>query len=178
MLQRAEIYLIGNHRDVEQRSRQQYTRKNASLMQVQAARACEEDRLARLNIHRAIPFLVEIIEPAGERFQNVVDAGGEMLPGVGVGILQVQHHSGSSISHACVVVADGGRKSGSLPACACCSAASRRTISERWRNVSAACSGARNSRKPAGRSRAASKPAGAVFTGISRSESALGVMES
>src|SRR5258707_1258144 len=79
--------------DVEQRSRQQFTRKNASLMQVQAARACEEDRLARLNTHRAIPFLVEIIEPAGKRFQNVVDAGGEVLPGVGVGILQVQHHA-------------------------------------------------------------------------------------
>src|SRR5260370_7890841 len=80
MLQRAEIYLIGNHRDVEQRSRQQFTRKNASLMQVQAARAREEDRLARLNTHRAIPFLVEIIKPAAKRFQNVGDAAGDLPP--------------------------------------------------------------------------------------------------
>jgi len=74
-----------------------------------------------------------------------------MLPGVGVGVFQVQHHSGrsgvqhlydqlcvvswdrssdsvdqstfgSSICHACIVETEGGKKFGCLPPCASCSA--------------------------------------------------------
>src|SRR6266404_4271126 len=88
-----------------------------------------------------------------------------------------KHHCGSSICHGCIVATEGGRKLGCLPACASCSAVSRRATRARWRSVSAACNGERNSKKPAGKSRAALNPDGAAFTGMSRSESETGVTE-
>jgi len=44
MLQRAEVHLISHHRDVEERSREQFPGQNAGLMNVQAARPRENDR--------------------------------------------------------------------------------------------------------------------------------------
>src|ERR1700731_3983062 len=85
-----------------------------------------------------------------------------------------KHHSGSSICHACMVETEGGRKSGWLPAWASWSDVSRRAISARWRSVSAACSGARNSRKPAGRARAGLNSGGAELTATVRFEKGRG----
>src|SRR5438270_630141 len=67
-----------------------------------------------------------------------------------------------------VVATEGGKYAGRLPAFTSARAKSRRATKARWRKVSAACSDARNSRKPSGRSRAASKSAGAELTGTIR----------
>ncbi len=63
------------------------------MVQVQAARASEENRLARLNTHRAVTLFIGVGEPAGKRFQNVSNSLGEMLPGISVGVFKVQHHA-------------------------------------------------------------------------------------
>src|SRR5712664_2966700 len=76
-----------------------------------------------------------------------------------------------------MVATEGGRYLGSLAAWASRSAASRRATRARWRCVSAACKGPRNSRKPAGRSRAALKPGGVEFTGARRPERDGAVVE-
>src|SRR5207245_11622360 len=57
-----------------------------------------------------------------------------------------------------------GMYTGTYPACASAIAKSRRATNARCRKVSAACSGARNSRKPAVKSRAGSKFSGAELT--------------
>src|SRR2546430_10099244 len=73
-----------------------------------------------------------------------------------------------------IVATDGGKYEGTFPACASASAFSRRASSELCRSVSAACSGARKSRNPCGRSRSGSNSAGAEFTGTLRFEKGSG----
>src|SRR5258708_7107685 len=73
-----------------------------------------------------------------------------------------------------VVATEGGRESGTLPAWGSARAESRRAINARRRRGSAAGRGARNSRKPAGRSRARSKSGGAELTGTMRFEKGKG----
>lgn len=74
-----------------------------------------------------------------------------------------------------IVATDGGKYEGTFPACASASALSRRARRALCRSVSAACSGARKSRNPSGRSRSGSKSTGAEFTGTIRFEKGSGV---
>src|SRR5438128_12008071 len=87
---------MGDHRDVEERSRYEFPRKDARLMDVQAARPREDDRAARIDANRFVALAVKISEPAGKRFENILYAARVVLPGIGRGVFQIEHYSRSA----------------------------------------------------------------------------------
>ena len=92
--ERRDLDLIGDHGDVEQRGGEQLAGKDAGLMEMQAAGAREDDGFAGLDGDAAVALAIEIAEASGESLQDVVNAAGEMLPSVGVGVLEIEHHAG------------------------------------------------------------------------------------
>ncbi len=96
MLQRAEVHLISHHRNVEQRSWQQFPGQNTSLMNVQAARPRKNNRSTGIDAHRFVALAIEVVEPAGERFQNIFNPLRIVPPGVGRGVFQIEHDAGSA----------------------------------------------------------------------------------
>ena len=96
VLQSAEVRLISHHRDIKERSRKQFPGQNTSLMNVQAARPRENNRSTGVDAHRFVALVIEVREPAGERFQNIFNPLRIVLPGVGSGVFQVEHDAGSA----------------------------------------------------------------------------------
>src|SRR5260370_41389322 len=96
MLQRVEVHLVSHHSDVEQRSGKQFSGQNTCLVQMQSSWPRKYDRAARIDANGLVALAVKVRKPAGERLQNVLDAPRIVLPGIGGGVFQVEHHAGSA----------------------------------------------------------------------------------
>ncbi len=96
MLERAEVNLIGDHRDVEDGRGKQFARENSGLMNVQAAGTRENHCRAGIDGDGCAAFAIEVSQAAGERVENVLDPARVVLPGVCSRVLQVEHDAGSA----------------------------------------------------------------------------------
>ena len=163
---------------------------------MQAARACENHRAARLDRNCPLPLLVVVSQFAAQASQNIGHACLVMSPFVHARIFQIQHHAGSTrVQHldaklgivsrprhlVSLVLAPGrqcdlpaiahgvGREAmrGLLPSTADCNTSARRTASSCCRGVKIWCSGRKKFQNPPGRSVFGSKRGGALLLGFS-----------
>ena len=96
MFERRRVGLVGDQGDVEERRWKQLPVENARLVQMQPARAGEDDGLALFDGDGAVALAIEIGQRSAQRRENVLTATHDVGPGVGGGVFQVQHHAGRS----------------------------------------------------------------------------------
>ena len=94
MLEPGRVDLEGDQRQVEERGGEQLVLDHPRLVQVESAGPDGDHGPALGDGDLAVPLLVGVLEAAAKRQDDVAGAVEDIGPGVGHGVLQVEHHPG------------------------------------------------------------------------------------